>query len=116
MHRSIRSFNNPLSRTTHGHLTDVRAREGGELDQKGLFVGGNFNLASGGVGHLNRKYEFESEVSSSFSAIHELFFEMEEFKNGEKKRSSNAVQICVRLSSVIFRFYSLNSQFSKSQR
>ena len=79
-------------------------------------MGGNFNLASGGVGHLNRKYEFESEVSSSFSAIHELFFEMEEFKNGEKKRSSNAVQICVRLSGVIFRFYSLNSQFSKSQR
>ena len=77
---------------------------------------GILTLASGGVGHLNRKYEFESEVSSSFSAIHELFFEMEEFKNGEKKRSSNAVQICVRLSSVIFRFYSLNSQFSKSQR
>ena len=49
-------------------------------------MGGNFNLASGGVGHLNRKYEFESEVSSSFSAIHELFFEMEEFKNGEKKK------------------------------
>ena len=77
---------------------------------------GILTLASEGVGHLNRKYEFESEVSSSFSAIHELFFEMEEFKNGEKKRSSNAVQICVRLSSVIFRFYSLNSQFSKSQR
>ena len=54
MHRSIRSFNNPPSRTTHGHLTDVRAREGGELDQKGLFVGGNFNLASGGA--------FEPEV------------------------------------------------------
>ena len=79
-------------------------------------MGENFNLTPGGVGHLNRKYEFESEVSSSFSAIHELFFEMEEFKNGEKKRSSNVVQICVRLSSVIFRFYSLNSQFSKSQR
>ena len=86
MHRSIRSFNNPPpSRTTHGHLTDVRAREGGELDQKGLFVGGNFNLASGGVGHLNRKYEFESEVSSPFTAIHELFFEMEEFKKRKKK-------------------------------
>ena len=85
MHRSIRSFNNPPSRTTHGHLTDVRAPEGGELDQKGLFVGGNFNLASGGVGHLNRKYEFESEVSSPFTAIHELFFEMEEFKKRKKK-------------------------------
>ena len=24
-------------------------------------MGGNFNLASGGVGHLNRKYEFESK-------------------------------------------------------
>ena len=95
MHRSIRSFTStlhfhfnfqqPPSRTTHGHLTDVRAREGGELDQKGLFVGGNFNLASGGVGHLNRKYEFESEVSSPFTAIHELFFEMEEFKKRKKK-------------------------------
>ena len=48
-------------------------------------MGGNFNLASGGVGHLNRKYEFESEVSSPFSGIHELSFEMEEFKNREKK-------------------------------
>ena len=94
MHQSIRSFNNLPSRTIHGHLTDVRAREGGELDQKGLFVGGNFNLASGGVGHLNRKYEFESEVSSPFSAIHELFFEMEEFKNGEKKVFKRCANLC----------------------
>ena len=55
MHRSIRSFNNPPSRTTHGHLTDVRAREGGEFDQKGLSVGGKFKPRPGGVGHLNRK-------------------------------------------------------------
>ena len=48
-------------------------------------MGGNFNLASGGVGHLNRKYEFESEVSSPFTAIHELFFETEEFKKRKKK-------------------------------
>ena len=107
MHQSIRSFNNLPFRTTHGHLTGVRAREGGEFDQKGHFGGENFNLTPGGVGHLNRKYEFESEVSSSFSGIHELFFEMEEFKNRGKKRSSNAV---------LFRFYSLNSQFSKPQR
>ena len=105
MHQSIRSFNNLPSRTIHGHLTDVRAREGGEFDQKGHFVGENFNLTPGGVGHLNRKYEFE--LSSSFSGINELFFEMEEFKNRGKKRSSNAV---------MFRFYSLNSQFSKPQR
>ena len=47
MHRSIRSFNNPPSRTTQGHLTDVRAREGGEFDQKGLFVGGKFKPCPG---------------------------------------------------------------------
>ena len=85
MHRSIRSFNNPPSRTTQGHLTDVRAREGGEFDQKGLSVGGKFKPCPGGVGHLNRKYEIESELSSPFTAIHELFLEMEEFKKRKKK-------------------------------
>ena len=109
MHRSIRSFNNPPSRTTHGHLTDVCAREGGGFDQKGLFVGGNFNLASGGVGHLNRKCQVLSPLYTS------SFLRWKNLRKG-KKKSSNVVQICVRLSSVIFRFYSLNSQFSKSQR
>ena len=108
MHRSIRSFNNPPSQTTHRHLTDVRAREGGEFDQKGLSVGGKFKPCPGGVGHLNRKYEIESELSSPSSGMHKLFFEMVEFKNREK-RSSNAVLVCVRLSGVIFWYYSLNS-------
>lgn len=75
-------------------------------------MGGKFEPCPGGMGHLKRNYEFESEVSSPSSGIHELFLEMVEFKNREKKKSSNAVQIVVRLSSVIFWFYSLNSQCS----
>ena len=35
MHRSIRSFNNPPSRKTQGHLTDVRAREGSKRPFRG---------------------------------------------------------------------------------
>ena len=50
MHRSIRSFNNPPSRTTHGHLTDVRAREGGELDQKAFSWVGILTLPRVGWG------------------------------------------------------------------
>ena len=75
-------------------------------------MGGKFEPCPGGMGHLKRNYEFESEASSPSSGIHELFLEMVEFKNREKKKSSNAVQIVVRLSSVIFWFYSLNSQCS----
>ena len=75
-------------------------------------MGGKFEPCPGGMGHLKRNYEFESEVSSPSSGIHELFLEMVEFKNREKKKSSNAVQIVVRLSSVIFWFYSLNIQCS----
>ena len=56
MHRSIRSFNNPPSRTTQGHLTDVRVRKRGEFDQKGLFVGGKFKPCPGWGG------AFEPEV------------------------------------------------------
>ena len=52
MHRSIRSFKKPPSRTTHGHLTDVRAREGGGFDQKGLFVGGKLKPCPGWGGAL----------------------------------------------------------------
>ena len=75
-------------------------------------MGGKFEPCPGGMGHLKRNYEFESEASSPSRGIHELFLEMVEFKNREKKKSSNAVQIVVRLSSVIFWFYSLNSQCS----
>lgn len=75
-------------------------------------MGGKFEPCPGGMGHLKRNYEFESEASSPSSGIHELFLEMVEFKNREKKKSSNAVQIVVRLSSVIVWFYSLNSQCS----
>lgn len=75
-------------------------------------MGGKFEPCPGGMGHLKRNYEFESEASSPSSGIHELFLEMVEFKNRGKKKSSNAVQIVVRLSSVIFWFYSLNSQCS----
>ena len=75
-------------------------------------MGGKFEPCPGGMGHLKQNYEFESEVSSPSSGTHELFFEMAEIRNREKKKSSNAVQIVVRLSSVIFWFYSLNSQFS----
>ena len=94
MHRSIRSFNNPPSRTTHGHLTDVRAREGGEFDQKGLSVGGKFKPCPGGVGYLNRTYEIESELSSPSSGMHKLFFEMVEFKNREKKVFKRCASLC----------------------
>ena len=102
-------FQQPPSRTTHGHLTDVLTQEGGEFDQKGLSVGGKFEPCPGGVGHLNRKYELELEVSSPASGKNGLFLQMVKFKNRGKKRSSNAVQIFLRLSSAIFRFYSLNS-------
>ena len=83
MHRSIRSFNNPPppSRTTH--LTDVLTQEGGEFDQKGLSVGGKFKPCP--VGHLNRKYELELEVSSPASGKNELFFQIVKFKNRGKK-------------------------------
>ena len=49
-------------------------------------MGGKFEPCPGGMGHLKRNYEFESEVSSPSSGIHELFLEMVEFKNREKKK------------------------------
>ena len=55
MHRSIRKFNNPPFQATQGHLTDVRAREGGEFDQKGLSVNEKLDPYPDGVGHLNPK-------------------------------------------------------------
>ena len=48
-------------------------------------MGGKFEPCPGGMGHLKRNYEFESEVSSPSSGIHELFLEMVEFRNREKK-------------------------------
>ena len=55
MRRSIRRFNNPPFQATQGHLTDVRAREGGEFDQKGLSVNEKLEPYPDGVGHLNPK-------------------------------------------------------------
>ena len=78
MHRSIRSFNNPPppGQPTDIWLTSVPEKEENSIKKAFSWVG-NLNLAPGGVGHLNGKYEFESEVSSPFSRIHELFFEIE---------------------------------------
>ena len=48
-------------------------------------MGGKFEPFPGGVGHLNRKYELELEVSSPASGKNELFLQIVKFKNRGKK-------------------------------